>query len=325
MNRPPKTIVRAKKVAPPAVPDSYNQHHRHSSGSSTASIGSGGSHGGNLSPSSTSSSSDTTDGGFLTPQTQQAAQQILANAVPTTTMSIRDENNSNSISGTCKVRVSGGGQPLPSITTPRLSRSSMEPLSPLHPSIVSAPPGVTAFNFQRGEPLTHKAAVFYHQQLALQEDQGIDLTQSPGRDSPGSSSGNSSAGSGSRHSTVSLDSGRESTCLTAISSTRGTLNSPHFSTSSGSIGSVDRMNHRSDYEEILAWLNMMNCDDNSQYAQLFANAGYDLPTISRITPEDLTAIGITNPNHREIIKRHIDALQIPDALPNYVPVSNTQK
>lgn len=275
-----------------------------------------------MSPSSTSSS-DNTDGGFLTPQTQQAAQQLLANSVPTTTMSIRDDNNSNnSISGTCKVRVSSGGQPLPSITTPRLSRSSMEPLSPLHPAIVSsAPPGVTAFNFPRGEPLTHKAAVFYHQQLALQEDQGIDLTQSPGRDSPGSSSGNSSAGSGSRHSTVSLDSGRESTCLTAISSTRGTLNSPHFSTSSGSIGSVDRMNQRSDYDIILEWLIMMNCDDYIQYAQLFANAGYDLPTISRITPEDLTAIGITNPNHREIIKRHIDALQIPDALPNYVPVS----
>lgn len=87
-----------------------------------------------------------------------------------------------------------------------------------------------AFIFHvQNQPLTHKAAVYYHQQLALQEDQGmratklhqleenhsqhmcsdrvfyfrnylgIDLTQSPGRDSPGSSSG--SAGSGSRHST----------------------------------------------------------------------------------------------------------------------------
>lgn len=137
-------------------------------------------------------------------------------------------------------------------------------------------------------------------------------------DSPGSSSG--SAGSGSRHSTVSLDSGRESTCLTTLSSTRGTLNSPHFSTSSGSIGSVDRVNQRSDYEVITEWLHLLNFDDLLQYSTLFVNAGYDLPTISRITPEDLTAIGITNPNHREIIKKHIDALQIPDALPNYVPV-----
>jgi hypothetical protein len=32
-----------------------------------------------------------------------------------------------------------------------------------------------SLNFNRGEPLTHKAAVYYHQQLALQEDQGIDM------------------------------------------------------------------------------------------------------------------------------------------------------
>jgi hypothetical protein len=95
------------------------------------------------------------------------------------------------------------------------------------------------------------------------------------------------------------------------------LNSPHFSTSSGSIGSV---NQRSDYEIVIEWLHLLNIEDLLQYAQLFVNAGYDLPTISRITPEDLTAIGITNPSHREIIKKHIDTLQIPDALPNYVPV-----
>lgn len=93
------------------------------------------------------------------------------------------------------------------------------------------------------EPLTHKAAVYYHQQLALQEDQGIDLTQSPGRDSPGSSSG--SAGSGSRHSTASLDSGRASSYHTQTSSsTRGALSSPRCSVSSCSIGSVDRMSSR---------------------------------------------------------------------------------
>lgn len=48
----------------------------------------------------------------------------------------------------------------------------------------------------------------YYHQLSLQEDQGIDMTQSPGRDSPGSSG----SGSGSRHSTASLDSGRASGC-----------------------------------------------------------------------------------------------------------------
>lgn len=58
-----------------------------------------------------------------------------------------------------------------------------------------------------------------------------------------------------------------------------------------------------------------------EYAQLFSDAGYDLPTISRMTPEDLTAIGIKKPHHREKIKQHIDALQLPDNLPNNVPVS----
>lgn len=41
-----------------------------------------------------------------------------------------------------------------------------------------------------------------------------------------------------------------------------------------------------------------------------------------MTPEDLTAIGIKKPHDREKIKQHIDALQLPDSLPNYVPVSN---
>lgn len=171
------------------------------------------------------------------------------------------------------------------------------------------------FSVASREPLTHKVAVYYHQQLALQEDQGIDLTQSPGRDSPGSSSG--SAGSGSRHSTASLDSGRASSYLTG--GTRGTLSSPRCSVSSCSIGSVDRMSQKSqDHEIILDWLMELHFED---YSQLFSSAGYDLATITRMTPEDLTAIGIKNPSHREKIKQHIDNLQLPDNLPNYVPVS----
>lgn len=172
-------------------------------------------------------------------------------------------------------------------------RHLMEPLSP----------SCLTVGYQRGsriDPITHKAAVYYHQQYGLQEDQGIDLTQSPGRDSPGSSSG--SAGSGSRHSTVSLDSGRSSSYLT---------------------GSVDRMNQQSDHDVIANWLLMLNSDDLLPYAGNFSLAGYDLGTIARMTPEDLTAIGITNPHHREVIKAHIDELQVNDSLPHYMPVSKT--
>ncbi|XP_017839398.1 caskin-2 isoform X2 [Drosophila busckii] len=185
------------------------------------------------------------------------------------------------------------------------------------PNIVPCPPPVFCATLR--EPLTHKAAVYYHQQLALQEDQGIDLTQSPGRDSPGSSSG--SAGSGSRHSTASLDSGRASSYLTGVSSSgassiRAPLSSPRCSSvSSCSIGSVDRQ--RND-ELIIDWLLEMK---HEEYAQLFIAAGYDLPTIARMTPEDLTAIGIKNPHHRERIKQRIDKLQVLDNLPHFVPGS----
>ncbi|XP_061399907.1 uncharacterized protein LOC133335614 [Musca vetustissima] len=195
----------------------------------------------------------------------------------------------------------------------------------------SMPPGVNTNTLIPGvppvfcatlrEPLTHKAAVYYHQQLALQEDQGIDLTQSPGRDSPGSSSG--SAGSGSRHSTASLDSGRASSYLTGVSgagsirsSGGGALSSPRCSSlSSCSIGSMDRQRNE---ELIVDWLMEMKYEE---YAQLFIAAGYDLPTIARMTPEDLTAIGIKNPHHRERIKQRIDKLQVLDNLPHFVPGS----
>lgn len=75
---------------------------------------------------------------------------------------------------------------------------------------------------------------------------------------------------------------------------------------------------RTDHEIIADWLRELCFEE---YAPLFSAAGYDMPTISRMTPEDLTAIGIKKPRHRERIKQHIDALQLPDNLPHIVPVS----
>lgn len=57
-----------------------------------------------------------------------------------------------------------------------------------------------------------------------------------------------------------------------------------------------------------------------EYFPLFISAGYDLPTIGRMTPEDLTAIGIKKPNHRKKLKAEIAQLQVPDNLPEFVPV-----
>lgn len=216
--------------------------------------------------------------------------------------------NAQSSSAVASAAVGGGVNPL---------------LSSCPPNLVPCPPPVFCATLR--EPLTHKAAVYYHQQLALQEDQGIDLTQSPGRDSPGSSSG--SAGSGSRHSTASLDSGRASSYLTGVSGAGsirssgggGALSSPRCSSlSSCSIGSMDRQRNE---ELIIDWLMEMKYEE---YAQLFITAGYDLPTIARMTPEDLTAIGIKNPHHRERIKQRIDKLQVLDNLPHFVPVSKKE-
>ncbi|XP_035790707.1 uncharacterized protein LOC118466010 [Anopheles albimanus] len=176
------------------------------------------------------------------------------------------------------------------------------------------------------------------------DDQGIDLTQSPGRDSPVSLSG--SAGSGSRHSTASLDSGRASSYLTGASNlsnrsvsgvgSYGVLSSPRCSVSSCSIGSgsggggggssgsgtcshrLSNHSNRCDHDIISEWLMEVHFHE---YTYLFLDAGYDLATIARMTPEDLTAIGIRKPNHRERLKRHIDALKLPDSLPSFVPGS----
>lgn len=58
-----------------------------------------------------------------------------------------------------------------------------------------------------------------------------------------------------------------------------------------------------------------------EYYELFVSAGYDLPTIGRMTPEDLTAIGIKKPNHRKKLKAEIAQLNLPDNLPEFIPVS----
>merc|ERR1719394_939611 len=58
-----------------------------------------------------------------------------------------------------------------------------------------------------------------------------------------------------------------------------------------------------------------------EYFALFVSAGYDLPTVSRMTPEDLTAIGIKKPNHRKKLTAEIAKLAIPDGLPVRVPMT----
>ncbi|KAL8610495.1 hypothetical protein ACOMHN_060415 [Nucella lapillus] len=106
----------------------------------------------------------------------------------------------------------------------------------------------------------------------------------------------------------------------------------YHSTSSSSLGSLDRLEespHCSainvqqlltagvpDKEVLHAWLHDLRFED---YYPLFLQAGYDMPTISRMTPEDLTAIGITKPAHRKRLKAEIARLHIHDGIPDFCP------
>lgn len=71
-----------------------------------------------------------------------------------------------------------------------------------------------------------------------------------------------------------------------------------------------------DSEAIYQWLCEFQLE---QYTSNFISAGYDVPTISRMTPEDLTAIGVTKPGHRKKISIEIGKLSIPEWLPDYIP------
>ncbi|XP_077067717.1 caskin-2 isoform X4 [Siphateles boraxobius] len=71
-----------------------------------------------------------------------------------------------------------------------------------------------------------------------------------------------------------------------------------------------------DAEAIYQWLSEFQLE---QYTTNFLNAGYDVPTISRMTPEDLTAVGVTKPGHRKKISLEIGNLSIPEWLPEYIP------
>ncbi|XP_013386174.1 caskin-1 isoform X2 [Lingula anatina] len=106
----------------------------------------------------------------------------------------------------------------------------------------------------------------------------------------------------------------------------------YHSTSSSSMGSLDRLEESgyssqvnvaelfqagyTDHEVLHAWL----CDLHfEEYFNLFVQAGYDMGTITHMTPQDLTAIGITKPGHRKKLKAEISKLNLHDGIPDYKP------
>nr|XP_027199757.1 GATA zinc finger domain-containing protein 7-like [Dermatophagoides pteronyssinus] len=73
-----------------------------------------------------------------------------------------------------------------------------------------------------------------------------------------------------------------------------------------------------DSEMIHVWLQKIQL---SQYEQNFLDACYDMSTISRMTPQDLIAIGITDPKARSLFTNEIQKLKVPENLPDYRPSS----
>uniref|UniRef100_A0A8C9QYU0 CASK interacting protein 2 n=1 Tax=Scleropages formosus TaxID=113540 RepID=A0A8C9QYU0_SCLFO len=130
----------------------------------------------------------------------------------------------------------------------------------------------------------------------------------------GQSTESSHAHNGPHHTTGLLDPNKVSfALLERITRTRGSYPHPH---SRFHFIRPEQHLDGKDADAIYQWLSDFQLE---QYTSNFLNAGYDVPTISRMTPEDLTAIGVTKPGHRKKISLEIGKLSIPEWLPDYVP------
>ncbi|KAL3176002.1 hypothetical protein MRX96_010710 [Rhipicephalus microplus] len=202
-----------------------------------------------------------------------------------------------------------------------LSRPQSHPGTPVGMPTTPLPPGLP--------PVGNRGVCYLAGSL---DDTGV--TGNPGRDSPSGGSVES------RHSSSSLDSGRGSSSSSSADSkvahrlSTGSHGSSSSLTLTSSVGSHMSsltpevvvlsplnvagllVNGVSDTEVLTTWLKNLHFEE---YTHLFLQAGYDMPTISRMTPEDLTAIGITKPAHRRKLKSEISNLNISDGIPDYKP------
>ncbi|XP_024115253.1 caskin-2 isoform X1 [Oryzias melastigma] len=71
-------------------------------------------------------------------------------------------------------------------------------------------------------------------------------------------------------------------------------------------------------QAVVAWLGEFQLQF---YTTHFLTAGYDLDTISCMTPEDLTAIGVMKPGHRKKLTSEISKLPSTDWLPDHKPAN----
>ncbi|XP_077426786.1 caskin-1 isoform X2 [Vanacampus margaritifer] len=71
-------------------------------------------------------------------------------------------------------------------------------------------------------------------------------------------------------------------------------------------------------QAVVAWLGEFQLQF---YTTHFLTAGYDLDTVSRMTPEDMTAIGVMKPGHRKKLTSEISKLPSADWLPDHKPAN----
>lgn len=316
--------VAAVKVSPPTVPDAALTTHRHSGSSFSSGVYSAGDQ------RSSYSSSVSDDNPPPSPRSPARVNCDHGQLGRVGSNNVSNNNNSNNNSG------NNNGQH--GNNSPSHFHNQQFTFPNNHQFAHLMCPKTSPGSPHHVPPDTTYSYLTYQQQTSL-EDQGIDV-QSPGRSSPGSGSGSSTTGStassgGCRNSTTSLDSGRASTSththqhrLSGQSYDSGSILRHSYHSSSSSLGSMEHdgtphvnvpellNNGVRDSEVLRAWLTDIRLDE---YYEKFILAGYDMPTISRMTPEDLNAIGITKPAHRKKLKAEITKLNISDRLPNFIP------
>lgn len=82
---------------------------------------------------------------------------------------------------------------------------------------------------------------------------------------------------------------------------------------------VEMLQSGASAEEIMAaWLGDIRMEE---YLPLLLEAGYDLPSLARTTPEDLNAVGIAKPAHRKRLTNEIQRLNVGDPWPSSEPPS----
>lgn len=92
----------------------------------------------------------------------------------------------------------------------------------------------------------------------------------------------------------------------SFSQNGATMRAPELCQQSVNVGELMRSG-LSDSQIIFNWLREVNLE---AFYESFVRAGYDLLTIMKMTPSDLCAIGIADPNHRKVLVRHMKRLDV---------------